>query len=185
MPALCAFVFYKNREHRYSAFQQDAPYLFDPSAPDIREFDTGLKTIECTKRSAALTLWGIWSTFGRQLFADLVDVTFSMGKTFYEKLSAADDFEPLHEPECNIVVFRYLPAEIRGRSPDEVGLFQWRLRRKLIESGEFYIVPYRMNGSGALRCTIINPLTTPEHLDLLMETLRRQGRELLDVSCHE
>jgi L-2,4-diaminobutyrate decarboxylase len=185
MPALCAFVFYKNREHRYSTFQQDAPYLFDPSAPDIREYDSGLKTIECTKRSAAFTLWGIWSTFGRQLFADLVDVTFSMGKTFHEKLTAAEDFEPLHEPECNIVVFRYLPAEIRGWNANEIGLFQLRLRRKLIESGEFYIVPFKMNGIGAMRCTIINPLTTPEHLDLLMETLRRQGRELLGDKNHE
>lgn len=185
MPALCAFVFYKNREHRFSAFHQDAPYLFDPSAPNILEHDTGLKTIECTKRAASFALWGIWSTFGRQLFADLVDVTFSMGMTFYEKLKAAADFEPLHEPECNIVAFRYLPEQIRDWSAEEIGMFQLRLRRKLIESGEFYIVPTSVNGIGALRCTIINPLTTPEHLDSLLETLRRQGKELLRVTNHE
>ena len=28
-------------------------------------------------------------------------------------LEAADDFETLHEPQCNIVAFRYLPRELR------------------------------------------------------------------------
>jgi hypothetical protein len=33
---------------------------------------------------------------------------------------------------------------------------------------------------GALRTTIINPLTTPDDLDELMDALRRHGRRLLD-----
>ena len=28
-------------------------------------------------------------------------------------LHESDDFEPLHEPECNIVVFRYVPEFLR------------------------------------------------------------------------
>ena len=179
VPALCAFVFYKNREHRFEAFQQNAPYLFDPSAPDIMEYDSGLKTIECTKRAAAFGLWGLWSAFGKELFADLVDVTFSMGQVFYEKLRAASDFQVLHKPECNIVVFRYLPEGLAERGADQIGEFQLMLRRKLIESGEFYIVPTSFEGVAALRCTVINPLTTPEHLDELMNALREQGRDLL------
>ncbi|MDC0273523.1 MAG: pyridoxal-dependent decarboxylase [Planctomycetaceae bacterium] len=179
VPALCAFVFYKNREHRFDAFQQNAPYLFDPSAPDIIEYDSGLKTIECTKRAAAFGLWGLWSTFGKELFADLVDVTFSMGQILSEKLRAAPDFQVLHKPECNIVVFRYLPEEIAGRKAEQIGEFQLRVRRKLIESGEFYIVPSSFEGIAALRCTVMNPLTTPRHLDQLMDALRKYGRELL------
>lgn len=178
VPALCAFVFYKNRQHQFQAFQQSAPYLFDPSAPDIAEYDSGLKTIECTKSAAAFALWGIWSTFGKTLFADLVDLTFSLGKVFYDKLDAAEDFQTLHEPECNIVAFRYLPKKICDRSAAEIGEFQLRLRRRLIESGEFYIVPTRFEGVAALRCTIMNPLTTPEHLDRLMQALRDQGENV-------
>jgi len=118
--------------------------------------------------------------FGRQLFADMVDVTFALGRTFYDKLSAADDFAALHEPQCNIVVFRHLPAALRGAPDERVGEFQLELRRRLIESGEFYIVPSKHLGVGALRVTIINPLTTPAHLDQLMDALRRHGRELLE-----
>ena len=179
VPSLCAFVLYRDRRHRFEAFRQDAPYLFDPAAPGLAEYDSGLKTVECTKRAAAFGLWGVWSLFGRQLFADMVDVTFAMGHTFYEKLLAADDFVPLHEPQCNIVVFRHIPAALREAPAEEVGAFQLELRRRLIESGEFYIVPFKGDGIGALRVTIINPLTTPAHLDDLMDALRRHGRELL------
>jgi L-2,4-diaminobutyrate decarboxylase len=179
VPALCAFVLYRQRDHGFQAFQQDAPYLFDPAAPGLAEYDSGVRTVECTKRAAAFGLWGVWSLFGRRLFADMVDITFALGRSFHLKLLEADDFVPLHEPECNIVVFRHVPAALRDAPIDRIGDFQLELRRRLIESGEFYIVPSKYQGVGALRVTIINPLTTPEHLDRLMDALRERGNELL------
>ena len=64
VPALCAFVLYRNQAHRFETFRQDAPYLFDPAAPGVADFDSALRTIECTKRAAAFGLWGVWSMFG-------------------------------------------------------------------------------------------------------------------------
>ena len=178
-PALCAFVFYRDRAHRFEAFQQNAPYLYDPAAPEFAEYDVGRRTLECTKRAAAFGLWGVWSMFGDQLFADLVDVTFDVARTFYEKLCAADDFDAINEPQSNILVFRYIPAELQNCSSEEIGHFQWRLRRDLIQSGEFYIVPSQYEGSGALRATVMNPLTRSAHIDQLLETLRRRGAKLI------
>jgi L-2,4-diaminobutyrate decarboxylase len=179
VPGLCAFVFYRHGGHKFETFRQDAPYLFDPSAPGLAEFDSGLRTVECTKRAAAFGLWGVWALFGPQLFADLVDVTFARARQLYEKLEAADDFEPVHEPQCNIVVFRHLPAALRDAGPERVGQFQLELRRRLIESGEFYIVSTRIDGMGALRGTVINPLTTEAHLDRLLDAIREHGRRML------
>ncbi len=78
------------------------------------------------------------------------------------------------------MAFRHIPAAMRDAPAERIGDFQLELRRRVIESGEFYIVPFKRDGVGALRVTIINPLTTPAHLDLLMDALRRQGRELLE-----
>jgi L-2,4-diaminobutyrate decarboxylase len=179
VPALCAFVFYRDRSHAFTAFHQDAPYLFDPAAPGLAEYDSGMRTVECTKRAAVFGLWGVWSLFGRELLADMVDVTFALGRTFYEKLREADDFVPLHEPQCNIVAFRHVPEELREADHDRLDALQLELRRRLVQSGEFYIVPTKHNDVGALRVTIINPLTTPDHLDQLMDALRRHARVLL------
>ena len=163
VPALCAFVFYKNAEHRFEAFRQDAPYLFDPSAPGLADFDSGLKTVECTKRSAAFGLWGVWSLFGPELFGDMVDVTFDLGRQLYRETERKPRTSSrCNEPQCNIVVFRHVPEALKHASPEEWGQFQLRLRRDVIQSGEFYIVPTTANGHGALRVTLINPLTTAD-----------------------
>jgi L-2,4-diaminobutyrate decarboxylase len=182
VPALCAFLLYKNPRHSYEAFRQNAPYLFDPSAPGLAEFDSGLRTVECTKRAASFGLWGAWSLFGPQLFTDLVDVTFDLGRHFFEKLRATDDFVSLHEPQCNIVAFRHVPPALRDANPKRVGEFQQKLRRSVIESGEFYLTATPLDGVPALRVTLINPLTTTDTLDELLATLRRHGRQLLAVT---
>ena len=181
VPALCAFVFYKNRDHRFEAFRQDAPYLFDPSSPGLAEYDSGMLTPECTKRAASYGLWGVWSLFGQQLFSDMVDQTFDLGRIFFEKLTEASDFEPLHEPQCNIVAFQYVPDALRNASREKLNQFLLKLRHDLIRSGEFYIVQANIEGKQALRVTIINPLTTVDHLDDLLDAIRRTGRKILDA----
>ena len=179
MPALCALVFYRNAEHRYAAFEQTAPYLFDPSAPGMAEYDNGISNLECTKRAAAMGLWGVWSLFGSRLFEALVDNAFDLSQQFYELLVAQPDFEPFCRPECNIVVFRYLPAELRNRSPEKVDQFQLQLRRAVIQSGDFYLVQTRLDGRSYLRTTMMNPLTAAEHLQGLLDNLRTYGKRLL------
>ena len=148
----------------------------------MAEFDSGLSTVECTKRAAVYGLWGIWSLFGPRLFADMVDVTFDVARQFHQLLSNAPDFEPLHVPECNIVAFRYIPSQLRSAPTQRIGQFQFDLRRDVIQSGEFYIVQTSLDGVGALRVTVCNPLTTVDHMRALMDCLRDRGRRVLDAS---
>jgi L-2,4-diaminobutyrate decarboxylase len=178
VPALCAFVFYRDRQHRYETFRQDAPYLFDPSSPGMAEYDSGLVTVECTKRAAAYGLWGTWSLFGPQLFADMLDVTFDVAKQFHALLVEAEDFEALHVPQCNIVAFRYVPSHTRDMTTRELSDFQRELRRRIIQSGQFYIVQTSLDGVAALRLCVANPLTTVDHMRDLMDTIRRAGMRL-------
>jgi L-2,4-diaminobutyrate decarboxylase len=179
MPALCAMLFYRDPAHRLAAFHQEAPYLFDPLAPELAQYDSGVANLECTKRAAAFGVWGVWSLLGPQIFADMVDVTIETARRFYELLIEADDFETLHEPQCNIVAFRHLPAALGDASTQQVDQFQLQLRRRVIEAGEFYLVQSRIDGRPVLRTTIMNPLTTPDDMRDLISCLRRQGAELL------
>jgi L-2,4-diaminobutyrate decarboxylase len=181
MPALCAMLFYKNLDHRTAAFHQDAPYLFDPTAPELRDYDSGIVNLECTKRAAAFGLWGTWSLLGPQIFADMVDVTIDLAQRFHAMLVAADDFEPLHEPQCNIVAFRHMPARLRSAPAEKIDEYQLRLRRTVIESGEFYLVQSRIAGRHVLRTTMMNPLTTEDDLAALLACLRTTGEKLLHV----
>ena len=179
MPALCAMIFYRDRQHRYRTFHQHATYLFDPSAPEFADYDSGLVNLECTKRAAGLGLWGIWSLFGSQLFADLVDVTFDMAAQFFELLTEAEDFEVFCQPQCNIVVFRHVPLEMQAASDDQSNAFQLKLRRRVIESGEAYLAANQIENRNYLRTTVINPLTRSQDLADLITLLRKHAQELL------
>ena len=175
VPALCAFVFYKQAAHRFAAFQQDAPYLFDPSAPGMAEYDCGLMTLECTKRAAAFGVWGVWSTYGPGVFSDLIDATFGLADEVWQQLQREPDFEAPFRPQCNILVFRYVPV---GRETSQWNDLNRELRRRLIESGEFYVSQTTLEGVAYLRMTVINPLTTLATVMALLSRIREIAVEV-------
>jgi L-2,4-diaminobutyrate decarboxylase len=179
VPALCAAVLYRSREHRFQTFHQDAPYLFDPSAPGMAEFDSGMRTIECTKGALGFGLWGLWSIFGDSLFEQLIDHTFEMTRLFHGMLAESDDFEPMHVPQCNILAFRYLPSVLTTLPEPLVSGLQREIRARIMRSGKFYIVQTQLNQMAALRVTLMNPLTRIQELHDLMTEIRRVGSEIL------
>ena len=185
VPAVCALVFYRNKKNRFRAFEQKAPYLFDPSAPNMSEYDNGVVTFECTKRSAALGLWGALSIFGFELFEQLVDRVFLVAQNLFDLLDDAKEFEVVGEPQANIVVFRYFPEGVQrdeNLASDEcklkVSQLQLRLRRAMLESGFGYLTQTALQDQIYLRCTIMNPLTEVSHLAELLAELRRLGPTL-------
>lgn len=182
MPALSTYLFYKNSSDQYRALNQNASYLFDTSAMQAEHYNTGLGTIECTKRAAAFSLWATLACYGRQLFADLVDITYGTARLFASCMLENENFELLNTPEANILVFRYLPDEIRNAEDNIKGAFQIELRKRIIESGDFYIVPASDNGVAALRMVIMNPLTTEEHFYALSASLSLHSSEILKTS---
>ncbi len=177
VPALCAAVLYRNAAHRFATFQQNAPYLFDPSAPGMADIDSGMRTVECTKRATGFGLWGLWSVFGESIFEQLVDRTIGLARKLYTILTDADDFEPVNDPECNIVVFRYIPNRLRNAPADDIDRLQRELRTELIRSGQFYIVQTTLRGRAALRTVVMNPMTTENDLLELLDAIRNMDRQ--------
>ena len=183
VPALCAFVFYRQAAHGFEAFRQDAPYLFDPAAPGLAEFDSGLRTVECTKRAAAFGLWGLWSLVrpaalrrpGRHHLRD--------GPAL---LREARGGGRLRAPRTSRSATSWSSATCPGRCVTRRrrcwGDSSWSSAAGSSSRASSTSSPTKLDGIGALRVTIINPLTTPEHLDQLLDAIRRAGKELLRAS---
>lgn len=182
VPALCAAVLYRNRAHRLATFQQDAPYLFDPSGADGAEYDSGLATVECTKRSMGLGLWGLWSLFGEEVFEQIVDRVFERTQELHQLILESDGFHAVHQPECNILVFRHIPNSLTDAPRDTLNRFQQQIRSRLVRSGEFYIVQTVIDGDAALRVTLMNPMTSVDDLKHLLKAIRHIGSEILNVA---
>ena len=164
MPALCAMLFYRNPEHRLATFHQEAPYLFDPAAPELAEYDSGIVNLECTKRAAAFGVWGVWSLLGTADFRrhgrcdDRPGPAVSRDAHGGRRLRAAARAAMQHRGVS------LLAARTARCAPEKVDALQLRLRRAVIESGEFYLVQSRIDGRPVLRTTMMNPLTTVDDL---------------------
>jgi len=166
MPATVSAVLFKNPEHSYAAFAQEASYLFQSGDHEAEAFNTSYRTLECTKRMMGLKLWAAFSLYGTEGLGGLVEQVFATARLLAKKLSAAADFELLMPPQTNIVCFRYGSGD------------QSALRKKLVESCAFHLTQVNLNGEVWLRATVMNPFTAESDLDALLEAIRKNGSQV-------
>jgi L-2,4-diaminobutyrate decarboxylase len=142
------------------AFEADAPYLFHAQA---EAENLGQMTIQCSKRADAIKLWLVLRSQGTAPFAAALERVSSMTRYLHDQLALSDDFEPLHEPQMNILCFRR-----RGFSDEETDA----LRERLIRSGQAWITSTILRGERVLRVTMMNPRTEERHVDAMLDALR-------------
>jgi L-2,4-diaminobutyrate decarboxylase len=180
VPSLCTFVLYRNPAHSYLPFQQDAPYLFAASGKkhldinqDPRSYDGGLRTFECTKGPIAVPIWTLWSIFGDAVFSELADRMIENTVLFFNIIKDSKDFVAVHEPQCNILCFRYIPSGDKDATTSPaISDLQVQIRSGLVEDGKFYITGTNIDGIYALRVTMMNPFTEQTHILALLEKIR-------------
>lgn len=190
-PLSTAVVLVRDRRDLENAFRQDAPYLFHNRATgdgkrvtaaamdqdrDDAPADPGAWTIQCSRRADALRFWIALEYYGTDVLAELFDRAVDITRELYRRILETEDFEALHEPECNILCFRY---RARGLDAAALEAFQDRLRARYNASGRGWITATTLDGRRALRVTLINPRTRAEHLERLLGGLREEAAALL------
>jgi L-2,4-diaminobutyrate decarboxylase len=165
-PALATGVLFRRASDSFRAFAQEADYLFHARA-DVEWWNRGQRTVECTKRALAATVYGSIASQGEATFEQFVDRCMELTAEFTAMLHAAPDFELAVEPEANIVCFRHLP-----RDGTDLDAHQVRIRQALRAAGDFYVVQTRLPRGVFLRTTIIQPATRREDLATLLEAIR-------------
>jgi L-2,4-diaminobutyrate decarboxylase len=175
VPALATAVLFRDGRRAYEAFAQRADYLFDADDPRERWFDTGTRTLECTKRMMGLDIYAALVALGTDALDDYVTATFDLARRFAVRLAALSDFEIATEPMANIVCFRHRPEGVANEALDAL---QAKVRDAIIKDGGFYLVQTKLAGRLYLRTTIINPLTTDQDLEALIHRVREVAAKL-------
>ncbi|HEX7706211.1 MAG TPA: pyridoxal-dependent decarboxylase [Thermoanaerobaculia bacterium] len=140
------------------AFEADAPYLFHAGSENI-----GQMTIQCSKRADAVKLWLVLRSQGIAPIIERLERVTLVTRALYERLLAAEDFEPLHDPELNILCFR-------GQGLDNEQTAD--TRERLIRSGRAWITTTILRGERVFRVTVMNPRTGEEELEALLDAIR-------------
>jgi len=142
------------------AFEADAPYLFNSAGATE---NIGEMTIQCSKRADAIKLWLMLQSRGTAPLIEAMEHVTELTRYLYDCLRDSDDFDPVHEPQLNILCFRK-----RGLDNDATA----ELRERLVRSGRAWITTTVLRGERVLRVTMMNPRSTRRDVDRLLNALR-------------
>jgi L-2,4-diaminobutyrate decarboxylase len=170
MPLPAGMLLVRHEADLERAFAQRAPYLFHGAGDDARIPDQGVRSFMCSRRFDALKVWVALQRYGADGIGAIHDHLCATARALHAQIAARDDFEALHEPESNILCFRYAgPAA--PRDPEANDAFQRDLRERWNRSGRGWITATVLGGHRVLRVTLMNPRTTVEHTGAMLEGL--------------
>ncbi|MFN7522009.1 MAG: pyridoxal-dependent decarboxylase, partial [Aphanizomenon sp.] len=173
---VCTLLFYKNKEKSYEAFRQNASYVFE-KVPDIyTQFDSAEQNFECTKRPLIMNLWVLWALYGKDIFANKIEYLCQLTQEAYQILQQEPDFQTIHQPEVNILCFRYAPSNV---SDNLLSDFQLAIRNRIREGGKFFISKVEIDGINSLRVVFMNHRINTNHFHELLDEIRKIGLELI------
>jgi len=93
-----------------------------------------------------------------------------------ERVRAETDLELIAAPQLSILCFRYRPCGLDNEAVDRLNT---SIRDRVQLEGDYLISPTRVNDRPALRVCIINHATRVEHVEGLLDSILRIGRELV------
>jgi len=155
-----------------AAFAQRAPYLFT-GEENAHQWDQGPRSFQCSRRADALKLWVAFQRYGVRMLGALYDHQCDLASAMHAQLTEHPHFDPLHEPESNILCFRWVGDG--GHGDEALDAFNRELRESYNRSGAGWITATNLDGRRVLRVTIMNPRTTEEDLAEIIAGLDRHA----------
>jgi L-2,4-diaminobutyrate decarboxylase len=113
---------------------------------------------------------------GAEQLGAMFDRVVDLAQEAHGLLAEDPDFEVYAEPTLSTVLFRYRPAWLDDDACDELTP---RLRARLFAGGEAIVAGTTREGRHWLKFTLLNPMTTAEHVRAVLDLVRDGGWELL------
>jgi L-2,4-diaminobutyrate decarboxylase len=172
LPLASGMVLVRDEADLTQAFAQHAPYLFHQPAGE-RAWDQGTRSFQCSRRADAIKLWVALQRYGTAGIASLYDRQCETTRVLFERIRARRDFEAMHEPEGNILCFRWVGDGTTG--DDALDAINLEVRTRYNRSGRGWVTTTVLGGRRVLRVTLMNPRTGAEHLDRLLIELAAEA----------
>lgn len=174
VPGLATAVVYKNGLHAFNTFKQEAQYLWNKTT-GTDHYNLGKKTFECTKLMMSVKIASILYAHGTKVWEEFVDNVHENGQLFAQAVAARSSLELALNPQSNIVCFRYIKGITNTEDANRINR---AIRSKLLENGNFFIVQTTLKGKVYLRVTLMNPFTSVEDMNGLLDEVEKIGKEL-------
>jgi L-2,4-diaminobutyrate decarboxylase len=172
LPLSAGVLLVRDERELDAAFAQRAPYLFT-GEESARQWDQGPRSFQCSRRADVLKLWVAFQRYGLRTLGALYDHQCQLARAMHDQLAEHPRFEPMHEPESNILCFRWIGDGSHG--DEALDVFNRELREAYNRSGEGWITATTLGERRVLRVTIMNPRTTEADLAGIIDGLEKQA----------
>jgi L-2,4-diaminobutyrate decarboxylase len=156
----CALIYRDPRQGR-AAHTQHAGYL-DPIAV-TGEWNPSDFAIQLTRRARGLPFWFSLAVHGTDAYRDAIEQTLDVTRAAARLIDAQPHTRLLVRPDLSVLIF-----ERRGWSAADYA--DWSAR--LLDQQLAFVTPTSHRGHACTRVAIVNPLTSVEDLQLIVDSMR-------------
>jgi len=159
-PFDCCALIYREPELARVAHTQEAGYL--DVITKSAEWNPTDYSIGLTRRARGLPLWYSLAVHGTDAYVEAIESTLEVTRFAADEIGRRDYLEAVREPDLSVVVFRRL-----GWGPEDYQAWTDRLLGQ-----EFaFVVPTTFRGETLTRFAIVNPHTTKEDVNAILDTM--------------
>jgi aromatic-L-amino-acid/L-tryptophan decarboxylase len=176
MPYPCGATLTRDGDAGRRAFWSDAVYI--PQTDDALEFrDHGLAG---SRPFSALKLWMAMQLVGRRAYGRMAEQQVELTERFARELTQDGDWELVTPVDTAIAAVRYTGKLPDGklRSGSQMDGAQDRIVARVLSKRRWWISPTTTVGKRAIRVMVISYLTRWEHLEELIQELRKAAAGL-------
>jgi len=156
----CALL-YREPELARAAHAQKASYL-DPMRMD-GEWDPADYAYHLSRRARGLPFWYSLAVYGTDAYTAAIEQVLETTRAAASRVDEVDHVSLVREPELSVVLFR-------RPGWDDAAYFEWSQR--LLRDQIAFVLPTRWQGVVVARAVFLNPNTTLDIFDEVLDTMR-------------
>ncbi|NXO02273.1 GADL1 decarboxylase, partial [Rhinopomastus cyanomelas] len=162
----------------------EAAYLFQQDKFYDVSYDTGDKSIQCSRRPDAFKFWLMWKALGTTGLEERVNRALALARYLVEEIKKREGFRLLLEPEYANVCFWYIPPSLREM---EDGPEFWQklhqvapvVKERMMKKGSMMLGYQPHQGKvNFFRQVVISPHVSREDMDFVLDEIELLGRDL-------
>ena len=166
-PFDCCALVYRDPNLARAAHTQHAEYLDvlhggTDDSPDGEEWNPSDFAHHLSRRARGLPFWFSLATHGTEAYRDAIETALTVTRQGARLIDDAAHLELIMEPELSILLFR----RTGWTAPDYQA---WSDR--LLDEGTAFVTPTSWNGEVVLRLCIVNPLTSVDDIQIILDSL--------------
>ncbi|RMC05234.1 hypothetical protein DUI87_18418 [Hirundo rustica rustica] len=165
-------------------YSAEAAYLFQQDKFYDVSYDTGDKSIQCSRRPDAFKFWLMWKALGTTGLEERVNRALALARYLVEEIKKREGFQLLLEPEYANVCFWYIPPSLRKM---EDGPEFWQklhqvapvIKERMMKKGSM-MLGYQPHWGKVnfFRQVVISPQVSREDMDFLLDEIELLAKDL-------